>query len=448
MKFPASLSLVKLSLVSLSLSLLSANLAGFAEPPVKSPAPSKSSDASKSKDPSKSAALPGLAPGKIDPRCVTILQNMTNTYKSASTLETKIVVDMKLQGSDGSKQDLPAQYNISIAKPNRFAVELDSTRGGKVVSNGKRSEYYYKPADKYMFAKPEETLEENFEKHEFRFVTAGLLSFAFTRELMEINPYAAIMKDVKQLQYLGAEKAAGLDCDHMRITHGDFVRDLWVTKSKAPMLLKVEPNMVAGLSEKARKAGNKVFLSFTYKDQILGKSMNDGRFEVAHPPSGKYVREFFHEEGAELIGKKAPDVTLPMADGTKIKLSSLKDRLVVLDFWATWCPPCVMSLPIFAKASQPFKSKGVVFIAVNKGESLQTAKDYLRSNHIDATLAADQDGRVGSAFNVEGIPCTIFIGRDGLIKGVHVGIRPAGLAEGFTEDLNKFIAGKSLKREQ
>jgi thiol-disulfide isomerase/thioredoxin len=256
------------------------------------------------------------------------------------------------------------------------------------------------------------------------------------------------MKDVKQLQYLGAEKASGLDCDHMRITHGDFVRDLWVTKSKAPMLLKVEPNMVAGLSEKARKAGNKIFLSFTYKDQILGKSMNDGRFEVAHPPSAKYVREFFHEEGAELIGKKAPDVTLPMADGTKIKLSSLKDRLVVLDFWATWCPPCVMSLPIFAKASQPFKSKGVVFIAVNKGESLQTAKDYLRTNHIDATLAADQDGRVGSAFNVEGIPCTIFIGRDGFIKGVHVGIRPTGLAEGFTEDLNKFIAGKSLKREQ
>jgi peroxiredoxin len=256
------------------------------------------------------------------------------------------------------------------------------------------------------------------------------------------------MKDVRQVQYIGTEKVDGLDCDRLRITSEvNLPRDIWVTKSNAPMLLKVEPNMTPGLPEKARKAGNRIFLSFAYKDQILGKSMNDGRFDVAHPSDAKYVREFFHEEGSQLIGKMAPDVTLPMADGTSIKLSSLRDRLVVLDFWATWCPPCVRSLPIFTKASVPFKSKGVVFIAVNKGEPMATAKSYLKSNHIDATLAADRDGRVASAFDVEGIPCTVFIGRDGIIKGVHVGIRPSGLAEGFTEDLNKFIAGKSLKRE-
>lgn len=385
--------------------------------------------------------------GKVDARCVDILQKMTNTYKSASTLESRVIVDMVLQSGDGSKQKLPAKYNISIAKPNRFSVELVSTRGGKAVSNGKRSEFFFQPANRYMIDKPLPTMEENFEKHEFRYVTAGLLHFAFVRELMEINPYAAVMKDVRELQYIGTEKVDGLDCDRVRIT-GEFIRDIWVTKSKAPMLLKVEPNMTASLSEKSQKAGNKILLSMVFKDQILGKSMNDGRFDVAHPADAKYVREFFHEEGAQLIGKMAPDVTLPMADGSRIKLSSLRDRLVVLDFWATWCPPCVMSLPIFAKASVPFKSKGVVFIAVNKGEPMSIAKSYLKSNHINVTLAADSDGRVASAFEVEGIPCTIFIGRDGVIKGVHVGIRPAGLAEGFAEDLNKFIAGKSLKREQ
>ncbi len=385
---------------------------------------------------------------KIDARCIDILQKMTNTYKSASTLESKVIVDMVLQSSNGDSQKLPAQYFISIAKPNRVSVELVSTRGGKVVSNGKRAEFFFKPANSYMIDKSLPTMEENFERHEFRFVTAGLLNFAFVRELMEVNPYAAVTKDLRQLQYVGAEKLDGLDCDRIRITQGEFIRDIWVTKSKSPMLLKVEPNMTAGLSEKARKAGNKILLSMVYKDQILGKSMNDGRFDVAHPAGAKYVREFFHEEGAQLIGKKAPDVTLAMADGTSIKLSSLKDRLVVLDFWATWCPPCVMSLPIFAKASVPFKAKGVVFIAVNKGEPMSTAKNYLKHNHINVTLAADRDERVASAFEVEGIPCTIFIGRDGIVKGVHVGIRAQGLAEGFTEDLNKFIAGKSLKREQ
>ncbi|CAN5142619.1 redoxin domain-containing protein [soil metagenome] len=421
----------RLLLVGLTLSVAGFNCASFGAPGASS---------------TQAAGKAAPAALKIDPRCVDILQKLTNTYKSASTMETKVIVDMQLQSSNGDKQKLPAQYAISIAKPNRFSVQLDSSRGGKAVSNGKRSEFYFKPANRYMIDRPLPTMEENFEKHEFRYVTAGLLNFAFLRELMEINPYAAIMKDVRQVQYVGTEKVDGLDCDRLRITR-DFVRDIWVTKSNAPMLLKVEPDMTAGLPEKARKAGNKIFLSLMYKDQILGKSMNDGRFDVAHPADAKYVREFFHEEGSQLIGKMAPDVTLPMADGTSIKLSSLRDRLVVLDFWATWCPPCVMSLPIFTKVSAQFKSKGVVFIAVNKGEPIATAKSYLKSNHINATLAADRDGRVSSAFDVEGIPCTVFIGRDGIIKGVHVGIRASGLAEGFTEDLNKFIAGKSLKRE-
>lgn len=438
-----------LMVVGLALAM-AGTTASFAAPSASSAPPTKgamdSSAAKGAVDRSATKAAP--ATGKIDARCIDILQKMTNTYKSAISLESKVIVDMELKSSNGDSQKLPAQYNISIAKPNRFSVELVSTRGGKVVSNGKRSEFYFKPANRYMIDKSLPSMEENFEKHEFRFVTAGLLNFAFARELMEINPYAAVMKDVRELQYIGTEKVDGLDCDRLRITQGEFIRDVWVTKSKAPMLLKVEPNMTAGLTERSRKAGNKILLTLTYKDQILGKTMNDGRFEVSHPAGAKYVREFFHEEGSQLIGKMAPNVTLRMADGTSIKLSSLRDRLVVLDFWATWCPPCVMSLPIFAKASVPFKSKGVVFIAVNKGEPMDTAKSFLKSNHIKVTLASDRDERVANAFEVEGIPCTIFIGRDGIVKGVHVGIRADGLAQGFAADLNKFIAGKSLKREQ
>ncbi len=217
---------------------------------------------------------------------------MTNTYKSSSTLESKVVVDMVLQSGDGSKEKLPAKYIISIAKPNRFSVELVSTRGGKAVSNGKRSEFFFEPKNVYMIDKPQETMKENFDTHEFRFVTAGLLSYAFTRELMEINPYAAIMKDVRAVKYIGTEKVDGLDCDRLRITR-EFNLDIWVTKSKAPMLLKVEPDMTAGLPESVRKAGNKSSCRWCTKTKILGKSMNDGRFDVAHATGAKYVREFF-----------------------------------------------------------------------------------------------------------------------------------------------------------
>ena len=267
----------RLVFVGLTLSVAGFSCASFGAPKESNPASSPASGAATVSAPASKAAPAAL---KIDPRCVEILQKLTNTYKSASTIETKVVVDMQLQSSDGAKQKLPAQYNVSIAKPNRFSVELVSTRGGKVVSNGKRSEFFFKPANKYMIDKPLPTMQENFEKHEFRFVTAGLLNFSFLRELMEINPFATIMKDVRQVKYIGVEKIDGIDCDRLQITQGEFVRDIWVTRSKAPMLLQVEPNMTAGLSEKAKKAGNKIFMSLLYKDQILGKSMNDGRFEV------------------------------------------------------------------------------------------------------------------------------------------------------------------------
>ena len=78
---------------------------------------------------------------------------------------------------------------------------------------------------------------------------------------------------------------------------------------------------------------------------------------------------------------------------------------------------------------------------------MNAAKHFMLSNKIHVPSALDQDGRIASTYNVEGIPCTIFIGRDGIVKGVHVGIAPAHLREGFIEDLNKFVNGKSLKRE-
>jgi len=96
--------------------------------------------------------------------------------------------------------------------------------------------------------------------------------------------------------------------------------------------------------------------------------MNDGRFEVAHPPGAKYVREFFHEEGAELIGKMA--TRCDFADGGRNENQAFQFKR------SSGCPGflgdmvralCHVSAD-FAKASEPFKSKGVVFIAVNRGE--------------------------------------------------------------------------------
>lgn len=390
-----------------------------------------------------SSAVAHKTGAKIDARCEKILRNMVATYKGSVSLSCNIKVDMTLNEKGEIKQAEPAKYIVSIAKPNRFSVELAATRGGKAVSNGGRVEYYYKPKDIYMIAKPESNLAMDFERDEFKLATAGLVNFSWVRELMAVDPYSEITAGVTSVQYAGTEKVANIDCDHLRLEQGSVTTNCWTSRGDKPLLVKVQPD----LNRNKRSGANKISVSYLYSDQVFNKSMNDGRFEVAHPTGAHFVKEFFHEEGAELIGKPAPDVVLPMSDGTQVKLSNLKDRFVILDFWATWCPPCVASLPVFAKTAATFKPKGVVFIAVNKGESPVTAKTYLKANHINASLATDADGKLSEAFHVEGIPCTIFIGRDGVVKGVHVGINPNGLEKSFHEDLEKFISGKSLKRK-
>jgi len=120
-----------------------------------------------------------------------------------------------------------------------------------------------------------------------------------------------------------------------------------------------------------------------------------------------------------LIGQ-SPKLTLSMLDGKKLKLESIKGKVVVLDFWATWCGPCVKSLPGIKKVIDSYPDSSVSLITINQNESKQKIKSFLEKRKLDLKVALD-DGEISEKFNVEAIPQTVVIGPEGKIQFVKVG---------------------------
>jgi len=123
-----------------------------------------------------------------------------------------------------------------------------------------------------------------------------------------------------------------------------------------------------------------------------------------------------------LIGKKAPNFESVLLDGSKFELSEQKGKVVVLDFWATWCGPCVKALPELIEKTSQFDKKDVVVVAVNQGETRKMISTFLKKKKLQGlTVALDKKQNIGRDYKVQGIPKTVIIDQEGIIRHVEVG---------------------------
>ena len=122
-----------------------------------------------------------------------------------------------------------------------------------------------------------------------------------------------------------------------------------------------------------------------------------------------------------LVGAIAPAFELPLLEGDRIRLEDLRGKIVVLDFWATWCGPCIASLPKLNEIAQEYRGANVQLIAVNIEQKPSEIKSMLGKLEIKPTVALDSDGAVAKAYFAEAIPQTVIIDVNGKIVRIVVG---------------------------
>jgi thiol-disulfide isomerase/thioredoxin len=126
------------------------------------------------------------------------------------------------------------------------------------------------------------------------------------------------------------------------------------------------------------------------------------------------------EYGPE-IGKLAPDFTLNGLDGQETSLSGFRGRPVLLNFWATWCGPCQMEMPLLQGIYEKWAGTGLVLLAVNLQEDPASVREFVESAGYTFPVLLSPGNDVPLAYNIRGIPATFFIDADGVIRDIKIG---------------------------
>jgi peroxiredoxin len=148
--------------------------------------------------------------------------------------------------------------------------------------------------------------------------------------------------------------------------------------------------------------------------------------------------------GKENITRKpAPDFTLKDANGATVHLSDYKGKVVLLDFWATWCGPWKVEIPWFMEFEQQLKDRGFAVLGVSMDEDGWTSvKPYIEKRKINFRILLGND-QVGDAYGgVESLPTTFVIDRDGRIAAKHEGIEPSNGKDELRDEINRLLEAK------
>jgi thiol-disulfide isomerase/thioredoxin len=354
-------------------------------------------------------------------------------------------------------------FTLTMAAPDRFRVTCGDS--GLLVSDGKQMLRDWFAAMHAVVPAPKSLQEWLREDPAVHFVSITTL-----RGLLAPSGTVPSLLDAKTVALLGEEKIGDKQALHLAVRDEQLACELWVQKGSEPWLLRYRPKLAvmdeAGGSLEffagdiwleveswSRELPKDAFALVAAKTSRRVEDLAEGVMEEQQQHMEKMEQQMEEADAEDMddqpapergdekphatVGKPAPDVSWTLLDGTTQKLADLKGKVVVLDFWATWCGPCVMGLPKISAVAKRYADQGVVFVACDMQEAKGGVEKFLAKKKLEIACAI-VDQKFGKPFGVSGIPHTVMIGKDGVIQKVHIGFGP-GQEKHFEADLRELL---------
>ena len=380
-----------------------------------------------------------------------IVKKMTDFYHQLDSLTADIEQDMQMK-LNGQEESLSLSRSVAVQRPKKLAIYSTGEMPMlDIYQNDESISMSFQPLNKYS----QEAPLESFDYLRANPLLSGpTLMNSMIFSLISDDPYEAIMDGVTEKKFVGLEELEGESVNHLRFGQDEFDWDAWIKADGDPLLLRVKVDMSKTLEQMApgANADSQMTITETFQNWSINQPIDEEVFAFTPSADAEKVDNLLDEmmppsESSSLLGKTAPPIELDLLNGGTFRLEEhVGQDIVMLDFWATWCGPCVEEIPLLSEIAEEYADKGVVFYAVNQGEGPDKIKDFLATEKLNLTVALDVNGTAGNDYQVQGLPTLALIDKEGVIQAVHVGYDP-GIKKTLRREIDSLLNGKKLVKE-
>jgi thiol-disulfide isomerase/thioredoxin len=407
----------------------------------------------------------GAQPGAAKPDAQQVLRQMGAYLKGLDRYTFEFTALRRTTG-EGIRMEYESSFAVAVSRPDKAAIRfLRGAPSVTVVSDGHKRYTLLTSPNKYKEDDASKSIAEALVTGDDQPWTQFFyepLKVPGLRTLLSDDPAQVLAPLVDSAQYIGLEQADGVPAHHLRLSSGVQRIDVWIAAGDRPFPVRGEAEQPSQADPTGMWKGTKLDYTMIVRNWETPALLPDDRFAFTPPPHAERVDDLAQalmasgggkgdepdQPKADLVGQKAPNFELALLDGGTVSPAKLAEqgKVVVLDFWATWCPPCRQGLPIVAEVMKAYAPEQAVFLAVNLQEPAATIRTFLQSTKLDFRVALDKDGKVAAKYGADAIPQTVIIGKDGTVQAVHVGLLP-DLRERLKEEVDAVLAGKNLAEE-
>ncbi len=373
-------------------------------------------------------ALTLVAPGRAQapPDAQSLLQRTGDAYRGLVSYHVESLMDVRQVTGGGPEQSLQTPLVMAGDRSSRVRMEIRHPQmGATLISDGHQLTTYMAQLQQYT-QKPAPAPPDS-----------GRIPPP--PQGSPLKPYFNLPQGVRSATVMGSEA----------VEIGDRSFDCWVVRcDMTPEQALAADSAARAIStlwlDKERGLVLRDSAEFVVHDPATGTAqvttrllrtthlgvdatLPDSLFAFVPPADAKLVSAFGPPQSSALAeefeGKPAPAFTLTGVKGSTVSLAKYKGKVVLLDFWATWCRPCRIEMPLVQKLYEELKAKGLVVFGVNLMEEPAPVKRFLADNGISFPILLDREGKVAKDYKAEGIPTLVIVGRDGKVSSYFTGLR-------------------------